>query len=515
MRDADIAGLVIDSARDVDFLGDFRTLAAVDVDTGITGTINVGDGAGADESIQAGGVVSLSGVNVDIDGALVSGAGLDANGNSVDVTTSGGNVVELNGTVIGVNGVRFQEDVIVDGDSTVTSTGGAVTFMQSLDARFGTETLTVNAVSGTARFTGAVANTTNSLVVLTVNADIADFDSTVTLGSGGLDVNANEAQLANNIATNEGIVDFTGTDLVVLTGSVDIDTDAVDGAGTAGNILFGPDSLVTDGANTFVLSLDANSVTLGDIDLGTVNVGTLRVDAADTVTLYDNVETTTTLVLDNADEIEVADAAQLISGGAVSVATDVQGNNTLGIVAGGNVTLGAAGPTQMTELTGLTVSGTSVDFVGSVDIPGSIQVTVTDADAAAIDIRQAVTSSEGGIVLTATSAAGGTELDGNVTARQDVVINSLLSGVNAARQVQSQAGDIVVGGTIGGNQGITLDAELGNVRIQDVNKTGALAINADTALLDGSTVTVTAPLDLTTVGLTTLGQDVTITVDRQ
>ncbi|MCF7893608.1 MAG: filamentous hemagglutinin N-terminal domain-containing protein [Candidatus Omnitrophica bacterium] len=450
-------------------------------------TVTVSDSSGPVETIDVTSAINNNRGGITFepnDGTL----DIDSNVSAQDfITLNGAAAITLAADLTATdNNIDVNDALTLDGDSTVTATSGNVAFDSTVG---GAQSLTVSSASGTTTFSSTIGVVTDELTALTVSANIANI--------GG------------NIFTDGGAtadVDFTGTNTVVLTTDVTIDTETGDGT-AAGDVLFKPAGTINGTtASTEFLAIDAGVTGAndgGDVQLGiigdTTSLQYLTVDNASgsaidgTTTLYGNITTAGAITMTDANDIDLAgNVTMTTTDSAVDLGTgdNIDGAYNLIIDAGsGAVTLGRIG--AATDISGLTVTSGSLTSADQVEVDGALTVTASGA----VDIDGAIdVDGESGDVSIATSSTLALDADLTVDGASTVTLDSgasamtigtasdsTVTGVNG--DINMVAGDLTLG--TGANDGIiTTAGGGGNIKI---DSTGALTISdtdADASKID-------------------------------
>jgi len=437
----------------------------------------------------------------------------DPNNTRGGITVNQASVFNLDTSMSALNNITVTPATTLGGASTMTSTSGNVTFTGAIN---GANTLAVNALNGTATFTGAIGNTVE-VTTLTVSADIASLNANI---------------------SSEGNVDFTGTDDVVLTSAVTIDSEA-DNNGSAGYIKFKPTGAI-NGAQT--LSLDAGTTggNGGAIQLGTIGNTTaltsLTVDTDGsgtdgTTTLYGSITANTSITLTDAKDVNLAADISLLGDGSTNMVLnggDIAGDYDLIVVAGsGVVTLGLTSGETEIDVNKLTVTATGqtniagnitadegIDFSNATNVDITTDVTLTNTDSGTVDLTGGLdgafdltisanatdvnlgtlganaslgTASDSGTALTVTST-GTTTLNGNITATAGEGISfGGASNVVLGADVQVStgaggAGNIIfansAANSLSGAFDLTLIAGTGAIQLDNITQLTSLTVSS-------------------------------------
>ncbi len=524
------ASLVLDSSGATTLNADVLTYDGdITFEDAVTLAVNVMVDSDADEDDDEGNitftstVVSAAGGNrtltVDADGGAVEFQGaVGATTKLVSLTVTGGEIdldtvattgaIAIEGTDIDLNGASYRSDagaitftgpVELHADVTV-ATAGDITFTSTVvSAAGGNRTLTVNAGSDAVEFRGAVGGTsaTTKLVSLAVTGGEIDLDAVATIGAiaiegTDIDLNGSSYQSDTGAITFTGAVDLQADVTVATAGDIKF-TSTVDGA-QALTVNAGSGTVELQGAVGANTKLSGLAVTGGEIKLS-ANVST------------DNGAITFTGAVELVGDVTVdSDSA----GGAITFTSTVVsaagGNRTLTVNAGsGKVELeGAVGGTSATtKLVSLTVTGGEIDLdtvatTGNININGSTGIALNGATYA---------SDTGAITFT---GAVDLQADATVATAGDIKFTSTVvsaAGGNRTLTVNAGSGKVELEGAVGGTSATTKLVSLtvtgGEIALDAVATTGAIAIEGTGIALNGSSyqsdngaITFTGPVDL-------------------
>ncbi|MBI4560360.1 MAG: hypothetical protein HY706_22460, partial [Candidatus Hydrogenedentes bacterium] len=270
LNDANIASLDIDVATDVNFDGNLVTSGTVNLVA--SGEIDVDQD---DASIAAGGNLTLNAATIDLNGEVAADR----------VTLTGPTAIRLSSTVTATTGdITINNDLTVDGDSTIQSMLGSVILGGNVDAtpilldqdgnRIAVSAFwNIDAAGRTITANGGPAGAgqpgTNggTILLTTVNGDVV-VDAILAQGSNA-DTGA---------GGNGGQVTITAGDAVTVSGS--INTSGGNGAGNGAGGNGGEILIVADGFEVVVF-FDPDDLTdpvdfVGNVDLAVgVDVSTL------------------------------------------------------------------------------------------------------------------------------------------------------------------------------------------------------------------------------------------------
>ena len=356
---------------------------------------------------------------ITVDSLILDGTGgtyaVNANINSnKSVTQTATVTTQLNTVTVDslTGGVDFNGPVLLRGDATVASHGGAVTFAATLD---GAHNLTLQPNLGNVTFTGAVGATTpvgNLLISTPHDVLMHAFAANQLTETGG--TGATTFAGAANVGTG-GIalhtVNVTATDRVGSTGEIHIDASGA----------------VTESA------------------AGSYNTPGLRITSAGNTDLSTGNNDTTTVSIHSGGILKFRDDNGFTSG-------TVDGQH--GMVATGAATLWTNGTATISDP--ITADSLVLDGTG-----GTYAVNANVNSAHAITQNSGVTLKLNTITLD--SAAGGINLNGPVLLTGDATL-------------ASHGGAMTFGSTLDGAKNLTLQAGLGNITFTvAVGATTALA----------------------------------------
>ena len=480
-------------------------------------------------------------VSLDATGSLLSIGNIATTGN---VSLTAGNALVTSGTVQGHDvtlvgaSVDVHDDVTAAGLLTLTGASGGLT--QSNSSKI--------SANGTGTFTAlggndiALTDTTNILTNVTANGEIVDLVGTGPL-TAHLSAGSHASVLSTGVVTVDGSV---AADLAVTGNGV-----VFGSSPTAVTQLLGGTLTVTDngtgttvtqnaalalGTGTLALHVGANDVTL----LSPANVfGTALVNVGGPL------ETTGTVKLNDTTALSATLGnvahAELASGQALSVATDVTGNVTSLIANGASVALGAiqlSGSLQATASTGditqsgavdvgngttLTAIGHSITLNGANQLDGSVDlsaanIALVDADALSAHLHNVGhTSLSSGSTLTVDGNTITTSNDGDLVLHAPTIVfgdagTPLSTTVGGALTATATSGGIqqnaalVVQGTgtstlAASGQAISLNQSTGNSFAGPLDATGSsITIQSDSSLGIAPHLSASGNLTLTTHG---------------
>ena len=340
-----------------------------------TGGVNLNTQSGNLTIGSVGGVNGISttgtgNINITGSGTLTVNEQLSAK-DSGNISVSNSGSVNLNNTISAGSGNIKISSPLTAGGGRIT-TGGNITFDGAIA---GNQLLPLNA-GGTVQFNGAVG----SLLGLDITARNVDAKSMLSIGSGGLNINASDTVKLNDTVTaiNNGTVGITANGNLStrnITSAAGINL-----ISTSGNISTGAlnSSSASGIGGDIILNSDRGAITTGNLNAsGATNGGNIRVDAATQINTGQINSSGTTdrggnvALINRADDIKVS-------------SIDTQGGTT-----GGTVDINSKGFFQATDTftaaNGLTASISSVggNSGGSITIRhggrGVIPFTVGDA----------------------------------------------------------------------------------------------------------------------------------------
>ena len=467
------------------------------------------NGGGADLLLDAGAAGTISATSMLVNNLEI----INSNGATFTGTVGTVGNLTITDTEDGAV-VSFQDAVNVDDLVTtangylVSMTGTGNTFNLNVDF-LNTGAVTLGDAAGDSfLFTGGMAFTGGA--ASNVAADIITVGTAVDFGVGGVQLDDN-----TTIRTAGGDVTFGGA----LDGEGAVNNRTLDITAGAGNVTFnglvgGADPDVTGLGDTTIVS--ANNVTTaadfaamsltvnatGTTLLGgdtsafndlTVNAATITANG-DVQSDQGNIAMTATGVLTHADNTTVFAQAGTVdlTGNTINLGADV--------ATGGGNDISVNGATTLTS--DVTVSsgalGGDVTFASTVD--GGQDLVVTSGTGT-VNFNGDVGTT---IALNSLNVTGATTIAGvDVTADNNVDLNSNVSLTTGAVAVTSNAGDITFGGTIDGAVDLTIAATLGDTQIDG-------AVGAGAAL---ATLTATNGGDFTADGTMTTVGDMTVDAD--
>ena len=534
----------VDSDADNDMSdGDISFSSTIDAETAGTESLTL-DADGGDVTLTGavGGTKKLKSLTVtnaaQVDLASVRSKGaISVTGTNIDL--NGSSYRSDDGDITFTGAVDLTTDVSVDSDADNDTSDGDISFSSTIDAATaGSQSLTLDADSGSVTLTGAVGGT-KKLKSLTVSkAGQVDLASVTSKGAISVTGTTNIDLNGSDYKSDDGDITFTGA--VDLTTDVSVDSDA-DNDTSDGDISFsstidaetaGTESLTLDadggdvtltGAVGGTRKLDSLTITGADIILGAISLtGTFTITAGGTTTLNGDI---------TVDDTDVAFNGPVVLGTDVTIDTDGNDDSTDGDItfdstvnaktAGsqsltldadtGDVTLtGAAGGTK--KLKSLTVRKAAQVDLASVTAKGAISVTgTTNIDLNGSDYK----SDDGNITFTGavdltTDVSVDSDAD-NDTSDGDISFSSTIDAATAGSQsltLDADGGDVTLTGAVGGTtklESLTV-TKAAQVDLASVTSAGAISVRGTTNIdLNGSDyksddgdITFTGAVDLTT-----------------
>ncbi|NTI88988.1 hypothetical protein G6L87_18090, partial [Agrobacterium rhizogenes] len=478
--------------------------------------------------------ITLSGVTggVDIDSQVLGGGDISVSGSSIKA-----------GTI--VSGVDFAATAAADGNIVLASSGdlnlastgniNTATLLSAGDLKAAGSTVTANAVTahgavtldGATTVNGQILGAGNVLITgqsLSAQTIISGIDFSATNASGGdivlgqagdLTVSVNGVVAAPTLQA-AGAIDVSGTSITAAAvtghkhitlsstaaGGVDVSGQILGGNDvaisgqsiTAGTIVSGVDFARTAAANGNIVqtvSGDVSLISTGDITVGTLlSAGDLTTDGAnlkaDSLTAHGDA---TLKASGTGASGRVDISGQVLSAGDLAINANSLNAGLLvsGVdfaatdASGGNIKLASSGDTD------LTVSGNAT--------AGTI-LSAGDVTAKAANLTADSITSHGNVAITATGVAGNVDVNNQILAAGNLMINGgsitapvLISGIDFAA-TNAAGGNIVLGSsaTIAGNRaGSTTLTTTGNIVSQTMLSGGDVAIRAASLKADSLT----------------------------
>ncbi|NTJ33503.1 hypothetical protein G6K86_18090, partial [Agrobacterium rhizogenes] len=510
------------------------------------------NGALAAPTLQAAGVIDISGASVAADvitghkGITLSGV---TGGVDIDSQVLGGGDISVSGSSIKagtiVSGVDFAATAAADGNIVLASSGdlnlastgniNTATLLSAGDLKAAGSTVTANAVTahgavtldGATTVNGQILGAGNVLITgqsLSAQTIISGIDFSATNASGGdivlgqagdLTVSVNGVVAAPTLQA-AGAIDVSGTSITAdaVTGHKDITLSSTAAGGvdvsgqilggndvaisgqsiTAGTIVSGVDFARTAAANGNIVqtvSGDVSLISTGDITVGTLlSAGGLTTDGAnlkaDSLTAHGDATlkasgTGASGRVDISGQVlaagDLAINANSLNAGLLVSGVDFAATDA----SGGNIKLASSGDTD------LTVSGNAT--------AGTI-LSAGDVTAKAANLTADSITSHGNVAITATGVAGNVDVNNQILAAGNLMINGgsitapvLISGIDFAA-TNAAGGNIVLGSsaTIAGNRaGSTTLTTTGNIVSQTMLSGGDVAIRAASLKADSLT----------------------------
>jgi filamentous hemagglutinin family protein len=415
-----VATITTDAAGSVALSGAITTTGAQTYNDAatLTGATTLTSSSSGNVSLQHG-VTGPFDLAVNTSGVTQLGGGISV----ASIITDAGGTVELGGTITTSGAQTYNENAVLTGATTLTSTGGGTVGLQS--GVNGPYDLTVN-TSGTTQLGG-----------------------TVSLGSITTDAG--------------GTVELAGT--VTTTGAQTYGDAAVLGSATTLTSSGGAAVALNGGASgAYDLTINTAGVTaLG----GGINVASITTDAAGSVALSGAIKTTGAQTYNDAATLTGATTVSSTGGGALSLKSGATGAFDLA--------LNTSGTTQLSG--GISVAGLSTDAGGVTEIKGDVTTTgaQTYGDAVQVSGPVALSSTSGG----ALTLGAGVDGAGSVSlATSGNVIVSGDSGTSGALQDFRATGARVEVGGVQATGDVTLDAnDLLVLQGASYKAGGALSLN--------------------------------------
>ena len=377
---------------------------------------------------------TLNGGKLDIltSGLVVAVPGSPSEIENVTVTSSGSIVADSGATLTLLNVTDTGGDIVAGASATVsgtTVTGGTLT-LEGVRVTSGE----VVAESGsTLTFENTVTLDNTTLIGAVTNLGTIKVDAGDTLTLSG-------AVISGGTVTDSGaIVDSNGAEFVGTTingaGAIDVNSGealAFDGgtvSGTTINIAAASGTVVAITANTLIEN--------ATIDSSTSSIGTIVVSSGVTLTV-DNV------ALDN-----VAVQGFVLNNGLITVAA----NETLGL-AGGVIDGGTIDDFGTIAAAAITVSGTTVS-TSTIENADIFFGELAGASGATLQLDN--------VALDGTTLAGNIDIPGSISVTGFAIL----------------AGAVISGGIIDLGPGVTLDAQIAELKNNDINLNGGGDINVE------------------------------------
>ena len=526
-------------------------LADVEIDT--TGTagahnINFQDINGPHVLTISGGASSTATLGVDAAGDTVTElTALDVTAANVVVEANIdiAGLVDLNGDIdldapIGAN--TPADTIVFDGISNLgadVTASNDITFNDAVTLSGGARTITSN--DGSIDLNGIVgAAASEDLTLSAVNGTVFAVGLGTGARLGNLDIDGLGAELGGNVVVTS--IDTTGVGLTTLTANVTIDATA--------NIDLG----AVDGAR--ILDINGNAASV--VTLSALDIGSLTLDGGDTVTFNGAVNTldafevgvtaapagavTINRVVVAGGNVDLTGATIDLNANLSGESVDINSPVTIG-AAGVTVTVSAVEDVTFSAAAAVTLAdgavivssdNANVNFGSTIDEAQDLSVFAGDTatftgnvGAANAPTSLTVTAVNTSFVSTVNVGVGGlavngigqtTTFNGDVTSAGDVEINdnvvidtdiTITSGGGAANLIALNG---TVNDTAGEDNSLTLEGGSGNVILQTVGDTEAIAlldVNTTQAQLNGD-LTVDGNVEFVGATTTTLMADLTI-----
>ena len=437
------------------------------------------DGNGLGLALTAsGGAIDLSGDASD----LASFAATADSINVHDVTTTGaqtytGSVTFNSDYVTGGGAFSVTGPLILASDTSVSTSGGAVTFSSTVD---GTHGLTINAGSGAVSFGGMLGGTTRLGDLLVNSSGLTSFadslrattivtDSGGTLSLLGTEANSTGTQSYGEALALNGDKTFTGS-TITFDGAVNGATSGSQALNIAGNAVFNAGA----GGSVALQSLTVS----GTSNLG----GTLS----------------TTGNQSYGGAITLASDTTINAGSGITFSSTIDGAHDLTVNTGSSGATFSSLVGAMTRIGALTVNSSGTTTFNDIVLADSLSTDATGTVAintAIIDTSGAQSYGEAVVLNTDTTLAGST-----------ITLNGTVDGAVAGTHSLSIDGNAVLGQAVGGTAALDSLAVSGDSTISGSAVTtattqtyGSLTLGADTTLT-GVNITVNGAIDGTTTG---------------
>jgi len=402
-----------------------------------------------------------------------------------DVNVSGGNFAQTGsgstltaGDIATAGGtLSFASDVILSGDVSMASNGGAMTFADTIDSNGTPRDLTLTAGAGSIAMNDAAGSlaggrldalavnsannwTAQSMISAGSISQVAGTGTTTfngalnTDGAAGVDLNGqNFALNASVTTTNGGTMTVTNAGSLNMAEAADIDLDGAflqDGAGqvnTAAEITTSGDAIRFDGPVNLTgpVAMDSNGGTM--TFNGTINGAsdlTLDADAGD--------------ILMNAAVGQLVRLGNLVvntvnnwTANAISAASIDQRAGTGATTFSGALNTNAAA--------GIDLDGSVFNFNQSVTTTNGGTMTVTNAGA--MNVAAAGDMNLDGAFLQ--DGAGAVTTAGDLATSNDAITFNSAMALSGSVSMDSNGGTMTFNGTINGGQNMTLESNAGDI----------------------------------------------------
>ena len=450
---------------------------------------------GFDVVVQGTGAVSFAGI---VGGTTAL--------NSLNVT---GTTITLSNNVTTVVDQVYNSPTLLAADITLTSTGGAITFADTLNSTGGVRALTVDA-NTIATFGGAVGGGSALASLSVIGAAAINGGTIITTGAqqfgGATSIGANTTLTTGGTVTFDSTVDgafnldiagsavfngivggSTALNALAVSANTTINTTAITTTTTQtyfNAVTLTSDTTLTGTSINFITTLDgAQSLTVtgdasfGDVVGGTTALNSLSVSGASDINTT-NITTTGDQIFTGA----VTLGADLISSGAnvtfgSTINGDAAGTRSLSVVSSGTTTFTGA------------IGGTNSLFNVTTDTPGSVSAAAITAT------NDVLLGGSGGITLGGDISGATATFNGPVTLASNVTITAGTVSFTNTIDAQSDGGAAL---TVNSNGNTTFGGDIGATFALSALTTD----NNGSTLLNGSQVR--------TTGLQSYGDAVTI-----
>lgn len=478
-------------------------------------SVDMGADTVGPDALNVNGAVALKGtgalVTSNIDAMSIAAAG--------DITAATG-AVGISATAISTAG-------------DVTTTSGAITFT-------GATTL-----SGNVAITSTSGNLSMGAVTGSSNLTISEGTGTVTvgaanLGTGNLTVTSTATPSSGSAislaAVTAGAVSLTGAGDVSVSGAVS--ATGVNAKSTAGDVSFGS-TVSTTGIAGFTSEATATAKATKIAALVNVQNGANALVTGNLVSNHATaaaIQVTGTATLNITGKVDAATAGNDLTltalNGAINIGGAVGSSSTVAmgdLNATGNTSFTATGAVTADNIS-LNNFGTSVSFAEAVKVNGSVGAVVTTAGTGTMSFAKTIEATNAAGTIDLTTVNGALTVTGNITGKNDVLIDSTSGNISVAGITTDQidaaivlvngTGNITTTGAISTSGGISTtgpDIEIdtitsGNITIGgNVSTTGGgdIILGADTASTASGTGNLTINGTVSTTG-TTISGDILI-----
>lgn len=456
--------------------------------------------AGNDINIGGAGISLAHATIFNSMGNVGIGASLDVTGagQNLTVNAGGGSAIALGEGISTAGGdIQINGALSVQGDHSISSSGGSIVFNNTIDADMPSRNLTVNAGAGSVSYNGSIGQNTPAL------------NSLVTSGSGGININAPVVTTTQNQVYNDIVTIASNASLNSTAGSVLMNS-AVSGVGALDvNANVNASLGSVSGLNALNVTASTGSILAGDISTsgnqtysGNLSLGGNLSTTGGAILINDNLELTgvgtQTITSNNGNVTFVGD---------VNGDSGMPGTNSLDIdAATGNVAFGTeVGPNsigQTSALNNLTVSAnditldqvgaapTTAGVVGITSLNAANNITFTGGFVAAN--AQNYTAAGAYDIASSNSTFQFNALSGNLTFNggnvQSTATPKQIEFISGGGDIDLSNTNIVNDGT-SNNTGVIVNSAGGNVSIRGVGNSSSNALSR--LFVDAGTGTVT------------------------